>query len=99
MKRIAKFLNIEVPDQLWPELVAAASFDNMKSKADRLAPQVTSNVWKDVGQFFNKGTSGQWRDILGDKELELYEQVMSERLHPDLANWLENGRLTSGLTI
>ncbi len=98
MKRIANFLNIEVPDHLWPELVAAASFKNMKSRADHLAPQVTSNVWKDAGQFFNKGTSGQWRDILGEGELALYHKVMSERLEPDLANWLENGRLASGVT-
>lgn len=99
MKRIATFLGIDVPDQLWPELVAAASFENMKSKADRLAPQVTSNVWKDTGRFFNKGTNGQWRNILGEKELDLYQQVMSERLSADLANWLENGRLASGLAI
>ena len=97
MRGIANFLGIDIPEQLWPELVSAASFENMKSKADRLAPQVTSDVWKDVGQFFNKGTSGQWHNILGEKELNLYHQVMSERLEPDLANWLENGRISSGV--
>ena len=95
MKRVAEFLEIEVPPALWPELVNAASFENMKSKAKQLAPQVTDNLWKDTDGFFNKGTSGQWRDILGDKELELYKQAMEKNLAPELAHWLENGRLES----
>lgn len=93
MRRIAKFLEIEVPEYLWPELVAAAGFENMKRNADRLAPQVTDDVWKDTSQFFNKGSSGQWRDILGEEELSVYQQVMVERLEPELASWLESGRL------
>ena len=95
MKRIAEFLEIEVADALWPELVAAATFENMKGKADRLAPQVGDGIWKDPNQFFNKGASGQWRDILGTEELALYHQVMSEKLEPELATWLEKGRLAS----
>lgn len=98
MKRIARFLNIDVDNHLWPKLVAAAEFENMKSKADRLAPQVTNDVWKDVGRFFNKGTSGQWHDVLDEQDLALYQQVMADRLEPDLANWLENGRLASRVT-
>ena len=97
MKRVAKFLDIDVPEQLWPELIAAASFENMKSKADRLAPQVTSDVWKDASQFFKSGTSGQWHNVLGDKELDLYRQVMDERLEPELSKWLEKGRLASSI--
>lgn len=93
MRRIARFLEIDVPEHLWPELVAAATFENMKSNADRLAPQVTDDVWKDTSQFFNKGSSGQWRDILGEQELSIYRQVMTERLEPELASWLEKGHL------
>lgn len=92
MRRVAGFLDIQVPEQLWPELVQAASFENMKSKAERLAPQVTDGVWKDTSRFFNKGSNGQWKNILGSKELDLYRQVMDERLEPELANWLERGR-------
>lgn len=98
MRRIAKFLDIEVAEELWPEFVAAASFDSMKSKAEYLAPQVTDNVWKDTDSFFKKGINGQWQEILGDEELALYHQVMAEKLEPDLANWLENGRLASGIS-
>ena len=92
MRRVADFLDLQVPEALWSELVQAASFENMKRKADRLAPQVTDNVWKDTSRFFNKGISGQWKDILDPKALELYQQVMEERLEPELARWLEQGR-------
>ncbi len=97
MKRIAEFLGISVEPSLWPELVHAASFEHMKANADRYAPQVTDGVWKDTSRFFNRGTSGQWRDILGEEELALYRQAMTEKLEPKLANWLENGRLASGI--
>ena len=93
MKRIAQFLEINVPAAIWPDLVEAASFKNMKLNAKQLAPQVTDNLWKDADSFFNKGTNGQWRDILGEKELELYQQAKNKNLEPALANWLENGRL------
>ena len=95
MKRIAEFLQIDVADDLWPQLVAAATFENMKGKAEKLAPQVGDGIWKDPNQFFNKGESGQWRDILGAEELALYNQVMSEKIEPELATWLEKGRLAS----
>jgi len=97
MKRLAEFLDIEVPDSLWPELVAAASFESMKNKADQLAPQVTSEVWIDASQFFKSGTNGQWQELLGADQIALYQQVMAERLDPDLANWLESGRIVSGI--
>ncbi len=93
MRRIAKFLDIQIDETLWPELVSAASFENMKNNADQLAPQVTDNVWKDTGQFFNKGVSGQWCKVLNDKALDLYRQAMDKNLESDLSAWLEQGRL------
>lgn len=95
MRRIAAFLQITVPEEKWPELVTAATFANMKSKADRLAPQINDGIWKDPSNFFNKGESGQWRDVLGEQELDLYRRVMDDRLEPELADWLEKGRLSS----
>ena len=38
MRRIAKFLDIEVAETLWPKLIAAAGFEAMKSKAAELMP-------------------------------------------------------------
>lgn len=91
MRRAAKALKIDVPDALWPELVDAARFDSMKKNADTLAPQADKGFWQDNARFFNKGASGQWRDLLGDEEVALYREVMDRRLEPELAAWLENG--------
>lgn len=93
MRRIARFLDIEIPESEWPALVAAASFENMKANAAQLAPQVTDDVWRDPDRFFHKGESGQWREWLTDDDLALYRQVLGERLEPELAHWLEHGRL------
>jgi aryl sulfotransferase len=91
MRRAAEALGIEVPGAKWPDLVNAARFDSMKKNADLLAPAANLGLWRQNKRFFNKGTSGQWRDLLGDEELDLYRAVMERRLEPDLATWLENG--------
>ncbi len=93
MHRIAQFLGIDIPAADWPALVAAARFESMKANAKQLAPQVTDDVWRDPDKFFNKGESGQWRALLTDDDLALYRRVMNERLEPELAHWLEHGRL------
>ncbi len=93
MRRIAEFLEIRVDDELLPELVEAATFENMKANADQLAPDAEAGIWQDNSGFFNKGKSGQWADILGEEALAAYEAEMRERLGPELAHWLEHGRL------
>jgi aryl sulfotransferase len=95
MRRVAKFLDINVAEEHWPSLVAAATFEHMKRNADQLTPAVKENFWKDPDKFFHKGTNGQWHDVLGQQELDLYQRVMEEKLEPELANWLEHGRLAA----
>lgn len=91
MREMANALDIDIPEVLWPDLVAAARFENMKRNSESLVPEADKDMWNDPQQFFHKGTSGQWRDLLGEEELELYRKAMRERLDPDLAKWLENG--------
>ncbi len=92
MRRISGLLGIPINEAIWPELVDAASFENMKENAETLAPTSGhANQWLDKARFFNKGSHGQWRGVLGEAELALYRQVMNGRLEPELAHWLENG--------
>ncbi|MDH3666036.1 MAG: sulfotransferase domain-containing protein [Paracoccaceae bacterium] len=90
MRRIAEFLEIEVPDGTWPRLVEAARFENMKKNADRTAPDTDMNMWKDNSQFFNKGTSGQWQGVLDSDSLALLEQVTA-KYPAAYIDWLFNG--------
>lgn len=93
MRRMAQVLGIQVEEKLWPALIDAARFENMKQKSDMLAPDAKTGIWREPGNFFNKGESGQWRDVLGPEELAVYEKTLRERLSPELAKWIEKGTL------
>ncbi len=90
MQAIAESLVIDVSDDLWPDLVTAASFDSMKKNADRMAPDTNFKMWKDNSQFFNKGTSGQWQNLLSVQSLALLDEVTAT--YPaDFIDWLLSG--------
>ena len=91
MKRIATALDIEIEEELWPSLINAASFDSMKSNADNIAPDVTHQAWRSNAAFFHKGANEQWRDVLDDESIALYEQVLVERAPGELGKWMEQG--------
>ncbi|HYB98679.1 MAG TPA: sulfotransferase domain-containing protein [Candidatus Limnocylindrales bacterium] len=99
MRRIARFLDIEVPEEKWPQLVQAASFESMKARAAELAPLSEENGWKDNARFFHKGQSGQWQGMLNEESLKLYERLLAERIPPDMAEWLHLGRLGSAAAV
>ncbi len=95
MRRIADFLDIHIPEERWSALISAASFESMKGNAGQLAPQISDDVWVNHEKFFNKGKTGRWKNILDDNALNLYRQAMKSNLEPELANWLEKGRLAA----
>ncbi len=90
MRRIAAALGIEVAEEKWPELVAAAGFENMKKNADRTAPDTNFRMWKDNARFFNKGTSGQWQGVLSAESLALLDEVTA-KYPADYIEWLFSG--------
>lgn len=88
MRRIAKRLGIEVAEQRWPELVEAASFSSMKARAGALVPNA-GEVWVDEQGFFHRGTSGQWRELVGEGVEEQYWPIVRELIPDDeLLSWL-----------
>jgi hypothetical protein len=88
MRRIADWLGITVPEELWPELVAAATFDAMRSKAGRLAPESGHGLWRDAQRFFDTGKSGKWRDVLTQDDLDRYAERVRGLESPELVAWL-----------
>ncbi|HXC51151.1 MAG TPA: sulfotransferase domain-containing protein [Candidatus Limnocylindrales bacterium] len=94
MRRLAARLGITVPEALWPSLVDAATFEQMKRAADRTAPGVTESIWQDNSKFFNRGTSGQWRSLLTTAEDQArYEARVRSLADAALASWAHHGRL------
>lgn len=93
MRRLATRLGITVPDDLWPALVEAATFENMRERADVIAPDTTHAIWTDNKRFFNRGSSGQWHDILDDAALERYQKRVATLATPDVVEWAHCGGL------
>lgn len=95
MRRVARFLDIDVADSLWPELVAGAGFEAMKARGDELIPMAKA-IWGDEGaqRFFDKGTSRD-RSVLRQADLDLYDRKVERSFGPELAEWIAHGRLGS----
>ena len=85
MRRVAGILDIAVPEQTWPAVVEAATFEHMRHRADRLVP---TGVLKDVNDFFRRGRSGGWREILTAEQVAHYEGRVAKLAPPDLLDWL-----------
>ena len=91
MRRLAARLGITVRDEIWPSLVAAATFERMRASADRLVPG-PPGVIKDSSAFFRQGTSGSGREQLTDIELAHYQARVAQLASPEFLAWLHGGR-------
>jgi len=87
MRGLADRLGIVVPEERWPELVVAATFRQMQTRADRLVPD-RSGVLKDSAAFFRRGGSGAGRELLTDDELAHYRDRTARLAPPELLDWL-----------
>lgn len=90
MRRLAELLEITVPDEVWPGLVAAATFDSMRARAQRTAPD-PSSVLKDSAAFFRRGRSGAALEVLTGDDLARYRARAAQLAPPDLLAWLHRG--------
>ena len=96
MRRIAVFLNINVSEIVWPSLVRAARFEEMRAAGGTLMPRMIRSLSGGAQRFFNKGTNGRWRGVLTDGDLALYDAKVRETFTSGLAAWLEGGRRAAG---
>jgi aryl sulfotransferase len=88
MRRIARRLRVGVPEQAWPALVEAATFEAMRSSADWLIP--TAGILKSNAAFFRRGTSGAGREVLSADEIAAYHTRVAQLAPPDMLAWLHS---------
>jgi aryl sulfotransferase len=93
MRRLAGRLGIEVPEERWPTLVKAATFSEMRGRAELVAPDTANRIWKSTESFFKRGTSGQWTDVFDDELQAHYAAKVRELAPPDLVEWLHRATL------
>lgn len=91
MRALAERLGIAIPEQRWPSLVRAATFEEMKRDADKTAPDVTVSLWRDNRSFFASGESGQWQALLQEGDLARYDARVRELADLGLAAWAHHG--------
>lgn len=93
IRKIAKFLDIEINENKWDDILLHCSFDYMKANATKSTP-LGGAFWDGGAQVFvHKGVNGRWRDILSADESGRYEQMVRDRLGEDCARWLATGAL------
>ncbi|PCJ22330.1 MAG: sulfotransferase [SAR86 cluster bacterium] len=92
MRALAAYLEIEVAESCWPNVVKACEFETVKANPEKVLEDSVNFMFKGGGQtFIHKGTNGRWKDILSEDELDLYRQAMEKTLPEDCAKWLESG--------
>lgn len=96
MRRIAKFLDITVPEETWPELVNAASFHFMREHGATLLSRASQGWDQGADRFLHAGTNGRWRNVLTPEDVALYEARVRRELSPSLVRWLECGSRVAG---
>ena len=95
MRRVAAFIDADVPEALWPDVVHRCTFEAMKARAHEVG---TFDHWEGgADTFLFKGTNGRWRDVLTAEELTAYDAAVAERLSPAAAAWLAGGRAALGI--
>lgn len=87
MRKLAGLLGITVPAELWPALVQAATFDEMRAKAARQAPD-PAGVLRDPAAFFRRGRSGAASEILTDDEIAHYYERAAGLAPREVLDWL-----------
>jgi aryl sulfotransferase len=92
MRRIARYLDVEINEDIWSTLVDNATFKTMKRNAEQVVPGGGGPFVGGAERFLFKGTNGRWMSVLSADELALYEKTVAEVMTPDCARWLEQGR-------
>ena len=88
MRALATRLEISVPESLWPELMQAASFANMKEHAADVVPGRGDGFWLEKKDFFRNGSSGQWQEVFQPGDAERFAARVSTLVSDALSNWM-----------
>jgi len=92
IRRIAQFLEIDIDESQWDQILEHCSFDYMKAHAELSVP-LGGSLWEGGAKtFINKGVNGRWRDVLSQEDSARYEALAVEKLGAECAHWLATGK-------
>lgn len=91
MRDIAHYLELDVPEEHWPDVVRRCTFAEVKKDPSKVVGDNIAFAFKGgADAFINKGTNGRWVGVLDDEDLALYDEAMG-KLPSDYARWLQDG--------
>jgi aryl sulfotransferase len=96
MRRIADFLKIKTPAALWPDLVRAATFEQMRSDGVALMPFAKAAWTGGHETFIYSGKNERWRNALTEADIARYRSRAANEMSPALNAWLATGRRGAG---
>jgi aryl sulfotransferase len=85
--RIAKFLDIDVPETLLPQFVEAAGFKAMRRDGSTLLAKAAMTFQEGSDRFFHKGSNRRWEGIYTQEDLDLYDSKTTW-LSPECRQWV-----------
>lgn len=91
-RRIADFLEIDVPEESWEPILRNCGLEHMRELAAKFT--LLEQIFEGGGRsFINQGTNGRWKDVLSAEEIAKCDRVATENLSADCAHWLRTGEL------
>lgn len=91
MREIADYLEIKVPEELWPDVVNRCTFSQVKKDPSKVVGENIAFAFKGgADSFIYKGTNKRWVGVLDEDDLDLYERAMA-KLPDEYAAWLQDG--------
>jgi aryl sulfotransferase len=87
MRRLATELEIAVPEDTWPAITRAATFEQMRARPREVAPD-PGGVLREVDAFFRRGSSGAAREVLTDAEYAGYLRRAGALADAEVLAWL-----------
>ena len=91
IRGIADFLDIDIDEARWDDILTHCSFEWMKKNATKTVP--LGGAFWDAGAevFINKGVNGRWTASLTPAEAAAYEERSRAELGDACARWLAVG--------
>lgn len=86
IEKIARFLNIEIDRSQKDMILRKSSVEYMKQESEKFEHRDFEKH-----RFIYKGTNGRWQNLLSDRHLKRYDDLLARKLDTDCANWVKNG--------
>lgn len=94
IRRIAAFLEIEIDEAVFPNILDHCTLDFMRGRAAKV--EALDRIFEGGGaNFINKGVNGRWKDVLSAEEIAKADAAAAANLTPDCAHWLKTGEMAA----